>query len=174
MKKMSKGALAAAAAALLLVGGAGTIAFWNDSETVDAGTITAGELALEPGEAAATWTDTTTDTPIDDIGDFLVVPGDNLVYEATFVVTAQGDNLEATLEVDESSITGDLPAESTMTVEVLGADGPLSAITEANDGETITAQITFDFPYEEATNDSQTTDVDLSGLVLTLEQTPVA
>ena len=35
MKKTTKGALAAGSAAVLLMGGVGTLAYWNDSEDVD-------------------------------------------------------------------------------------------------------------------------------------------
>jgi alternate signal-mediated exported protein len=173
MNKLTKGAVAAVLAAGLLVGGTQTIAYWTDEEAVDGGTINAGALSLEPGVTPGTWTDTVNATVIPSIAAFLVVPGDNLVYEATFVVNAEGDNLGATLQVDDASITGDLLTESTITVTVLDSLGaPLPTITEANDGETITAQVEFDFPFASATNASQTDSVDLSGLVLDLVQTP--
>jgi alternate signal-mediated exported protein len=172
MNKITKGALAAAIAAGLLVGGAQTIAYWTDEEAVNAGTINAGALSMAPA-AAGTWTDTVNAAPIPSIAAFQVVPGDNLVYEATFVVDAEGDNLSATLDVDDASITGALLAESTVTVTVLDALGAaVPAITEANDGATITARVTFDFPFAAATNASQTDAVDLTGLTLDLVQTP--
>lgn len=176
MNKTTKGAIAAVVAAALLAGGAQTIASWNDSESVDAGTITAGQLRLDPVAGSPTWVDTTTDpdTTITDIGAFRVVPGDNLVYTAQFTVVAEGDNLSASLSVDPASISGDatLITESTVTVAVLGPGGtPLPAVTDANDGEVITAQVTFDFPFGPATNLSQTDTVNLTGLTLVLQQT---
>lgn len=41
-----KAALAATAATVLLLGGAGTLASWNDSETIGGGAIKSGELSL--------------------------------------------------------------------------------------------------------------------------------
>ena len=46
MKKSTKGAVAAGAAAVLLLGGAGTLAFWNADGTAEGGTLTAGTLEL--------------------------------------------------------------------------------------------------------------------------------
>ena len=175
MNKTTKGALAAATAAALLIGGAGTLAFWSDSDSVDAGTITAGKLSLTPVAAAATWTDTHDSSTISDIASFRVVPGDKLVYEAGFTVNADGDNLEAALDVDDASVSGALLDESSVNVAVTDSGGSaIDAITPAQDGETITARVTFDFPYAAATNDSQQQAVDLSGLRLTLTQQPVS
>ncbi|MDO9380338.1 MAG: alternate-type signal peptide domain-containing protein [Nocardioidaceae bacterium] len=178
MKKSTKGAIAAGAAAVLLVGGAGSLAFWSDSEGVDGGTITSGRLTITPaGTPAPTWTDETTGTAIPDIGAFRIVPGDSLTYTADFVVEAVGDNLAATIEVDDDSITGSptLLAETTQSVQVLDGGAALTAITEAQDGDTVTAEVTFTFPYAAATNASQSTTaalqtVDLTGLTLDLNQ----
>lgn len=175
MNKTTKGALAAATAAALLVGGAGTLAFWSDSDNVDAGTIAAGELSLAPAAASPTWTDTHDGATISDIASFRVVPGDNLVYEAAFTVNAEGDNLDATLDIDEASVSGALLDESSVDVAVTDASGsPIAAITPAQDGETITATVTFDFPYAAATNVSQQQAADLSGIRLALTQQPVS
>ena len=46
MKKSTKGALAASSAAVLLLGGAGSLAFWSDSQDVGSANITSGELTL--------------------------------------------------------------------------------------------------------------------------------
>lgn len=48
MNKTTKGALAAGAAGILLLGGAGSYALWSDAETVQGGTITAGNLDISP------------------------------------------------------------------------------------------------------------------------------
>lgn len=44
MQKITKGALASGAAALLLIGGGSTLALWSDQETVKGGTIATGDL----------------------------------------------------------------------------------------------------------------------------------
>ena len=48
MKKSTKGAFAAAAAGSLLLGGAGSLAYWTDASTVDGKAITSGHLQLNP------------------------------------------------------------------------------------------------------------------------------
>ena len=59
MNKASKGALAALAAGVLLLGGAGSLAFWTDTAEVAGGAINSGELSLTdttPGTCAdADW-----------------------------------------------------------------------------------------------------------------------
>ncbi len=57
MNKTIKGVLAAGTASVLLVGGAGTLAYWNDSATVGGATFTAGDLKLDASScASAGWT----------------------------------------------------------------------------------------------------------------------
>lgn len=58
MRKKTVGALAGAAAAAVALGSGGTFALWSDSDTIDAGTITAGNLEVET-QGAFQWYDTT-------------------------------------------------------------------------------------------------------------------
>ena len=51
MKKSTKGAVAAAAAGVLLLGGAGSLAYWTADGAADGGSITAGGIAT-PADAA--------------------------------------------------------------------------------------------------------------------------
>jgi len=55
MNKTIKGSLAAGAAAVLLLGGAGSLAYWTDAADIDGGTITAGTLTLDAG-TCGDWT----------------------------------------------------------------------------------------------------------------------
>ena len=71
MKKSTKGALAAAAAGTLLLGGAGTYAFWTDTATVDGGDIASGSITLSSVVCADDWTHSEND----DVVEF-IVPGD--------------------------------------------------------------------------------------------------
>ena len=52
MNKSTKGALAASSAAVLLLGGAGSLAFWSDSQDVGSANITSGELDLSAPDCA--------------------------------------------------------------------------------------------------------------------------
>ncbi|UGT62825.1 alternate-type signal peptide domain-containing protein [Nocardia asteroides] len=182
MDKRGKAALAAGAAAILLLGGAGSLAFWQDSTQSGGGTITAGELALSPCVPVGTtgWEDITGGTaePID-VASFRIVPGDTLRYTCTTTVSADGDNLTATLAADTSQMfgAGSDPALRARLIDTSltatsssGAVLPNAQITEANDGQTVTvaARLTFDptTPNQEAQNASVT----LNNVAITLTQ----
>ncbi|WP_183092319.1 alternate-type signal peptide domain-containing protein [Nocardioides stalactiti] len=150
MNKSTKGALAAGAAAVLLVGGAGTLAFWADDETVPGGTIDAGHLdlttdgtntgcgvwELDSGEAApVTWND----------GDPLV-PGDVLAMECAFTIDAQGNHLRATVSASAPNLTGSLAAG--LDIDAVGLtvnNVAATEFTEANDGQALGVTVTVTF-----------------------------
>lgn len=178
MKKSTKGALAAGAAAVLLLGGAGTLAFWSDSATVDGGSVETGTLALSDANCDADWVYTDDNAnagqPVQ-----LIVPGDTITKDCTFTVTATGDNLRAELETPtEVSVTTDpdaatFEAEASATYTVGASEIP-AEITSANDGDTITAtlQVTFPFGDEAAVNanDTQGITAQLDEITVTLTQ----
>ena len=56
MKKSTKGAVAVAAAAVLLTGGAGTLAYWSDSVDLPGGSISSGSLSLGTPDCGSGWT----------------------------------------------------------------------------------------------------------------------
>ncbi|WP_447646051.1 alternate-type signal peptide domain-containing protein [Nocardioides zeae] len=96
MNKTTKGAIAAGSAAVLLLGGAGSLAFWNATADVPGGTVDSGELTLTPA-AAGQWT--FNGAPIADPGTVTLVPGDELAYTGSYTIGAEGDNLEAGVAV---------------------------------------------------------------------------
>ncbi|MBY6539920.1 alternate-type signal peptide domain-containing protein [Rhodococcus sp. BP-349] len=97
MNKATKGAMAAGAAALLLLGGAGSYALWSDTETVVGGDINTGTLDItaSPG----TWTNVSSGASIPNINAFRMVPGDTVRYTTNVLVTAIGNNLAANVTV---------------------------------------------------------------------------
>ncbi|MFD1814526.1 alternate-type signal peptide domain-containing protein [Rhodococcus gannanensis] len=167
MNKQTKGAIAAGAAALLLAGGAGTMAAWNASENVAGGAINSGKLTLTQ-EGSTGWT--VNGQAVADIASYLAVPGDEIVYNAAFKIGAAGDNLEAVLDVDEGSISGDLAAALDPAVAVTLNGAPLAGgvVTDANDGQVVQAQVTFNF--DATGTDFQNVDADLSEFTVTLTQ----
>ena len=102
MNKLIKGSIAGAAGVALLLGGAGTFALWNSTADIDGATITAGTLTVATSNGV--WTDQTSATNAIDITDYEIVPGDTLTYTTEVLVNAIGDNLNATLSVDQRSI----------------------------------------------------------------------
>ena len=178
MNKTTKGALAAGAAGILLLGGAGSYALWTDSETVQGGTITAGNLDISP-VAAGVWTDVSpggVKTPGNlNISTFRMVPGDVLQYKASYKVLADGENLRATIAADPQTITrsGELTAANTPVSLVTTYNGAALAnnqITEADDGRTVDVTVTVTFvettPNQVGTEDS----VNLTNFRINLQQ----
>ena len=175
MNKAIKGAIAAGVAGIVMLGGYGTYALWNDTASLDGGAVNSGELALTPTTPAdGAWTDVTAGgagTPIVDIATFEIVPGDILTYTTSATITATGDNLEATLTADPTSVTGDpeLLADVDVSTEVLVAGAAVPTISEANNGQLAAVTVTFDFDAL-SVNETQLQDLDLSGLQLVLLQ----
>ncbi len=104
MNKTIKGVLAAGTASVLLVGGAGTLAYWNDTATVGGATFTAGDLKLDATSCTtAGWTVTNSVTQTTAVaftpGSDKVVPGDVLKKTCTVGIVAVGKNLKADLGV---------------------------------------------------------------------------
>ncbi|WP_104138083.1 alternate-type signal peptide domain-containing protein [Arthrobacter sp. ZGTC131] len=171
MNKAIKGAVAAGAAGILLLGGAGTFALWNESQNVNAGPVSTGVLDLELGSGA--WSDeTATSAPISDISTFNIVPGDTLVYTTSATIHAQGDNLAGTLTIAESGFT--LPTGATAVIATTEAEDDLlkvgNVLTFATAGE-YTVDITLTVTFAADAQVSQNTSIDLDGMALTLQQT---
>lgn len=162
MKKSTKGAVAAGGAAVLLLGGAGSLAYWTASGSVDGGSITSGTLTLSAG-TCGDWTYADTSTVS------LIVPGDTVTKTCSFTISATGDHLEATLDAPDSvnyttsgndATTLSLTASASYAVAgtPVASDGT-GTITSANDGDTLTATFKVTFPYGDPTtinaNDTQ-------------------
>ncbi|MDJ0335657.1 alternate-type signal peptide domain-containing protein [Salinibacterium sp. G-O1] len=177
MNKLIKGAVATAAGVALLMGGAGTFAYWNDSVGITGGTITAGNLKVAaPATAPSTdgWTvqknGTGTATTVSTISSFVASPGDKFTLTKTVNVTATGNNLTATLALGAGSITAAttgaadvaLAAYLTKTATIaasgtgiaaIGSTGTYS-ITPGTAGITnspVTVTVTITYPKDAAT-----------------------
>lgn len=138
MKKTTKGAVAAGAAVLLLLGSGGTLAYWNDTANLSGtNNITAGNLAVAQ-TGTPTWKIKHTsgaETTVTNIAAVRIVPGDQLIYEGTYDITAQGQNLKFQVGLGAGSIA---PATSA-TADVALA-GRLAATAQFQvDGGALTA-----------------------------------
>ena len=105
MNKLVKGSIAAATGIVLLMGGAGSLALWNDSQVVNGGTVQTGELDIallgtgawkdvSPDAANTTWVPATDK----------LVPGDTITYTQDVSVKASGKNIKATLAYTAGSV----------------------------------------------------------------------
>lgn len=117
MKKSTKGALAAGGAAVLLMGGAGTLAFWNDTAAVQGTSVEAGHLKLVNPTCTAWKVSNTNATTTDLVAATRLVPGDTISRSCTYTTEAIGNNLKATVAVSSPTLTGnaDLRAELSTT-----------------------------------------------------------
>lgn len=178
MNKTIKGAFAAGTAAVLLLGGAGTLAYWNDTATVGGTTFTAGDLKLDSTSCGtAGWTVTnavTQTTPVAFTpGSDKIVPGDVLKKTCTVSIVAVGKNLKADL-----GVTGGASTASTMDSGAFSVSGDfklggqaLSTITSANNGQTVAATITVTFPRGTAVdNASKLKTINLADYTVTATQ----
>ena len=141
MNKFAKGSLAAGAGLVLLLGGAGTLAYWNDSAELTGGTINAGTLDLTAVEG--TWAQGA--TPISDVSQWKLVPGDELTYTANLGLLAQGDNIQGTVTLDESF------------VEITGGDDQIDVSFDVAEGGTLPAGVTYadeTFTFTQPTGES--------------------
>jgi alternate signal-mediated exported protein len=175
MNRLTKGLIAVSAGTVLLLGGAGSLALWNDAANVDAGDVSSGVLTLDATPGA--WAPDLT----------LWVPGDSAVYTTDVSIVAQGDNIAAQLSIDPASVTGDpdllAALEITMAVGTPtgGTFTPVAGQTNVFDvaptdplsGTPITAPVTVtvNFPADSVTDlVAQGETVNLTGLQLLLQQ----
>ena len=189
MNKLTKAGIATAAGIALLMGGAGTLAYWNDSANLTGGAITAGTLSINTPVPAGTWSSDKTGA-IANIANYKVVPGEKLTYTTTVGVTVVGDALKAELQLGTAAITAANAAGNTTQqnandalATALGSSAALTAtgtgvtnvagvykIDTTATSVTVSASITFPYGTAGSNNAAKNGKVDLSNFSLTLTQ----
>jgi alternate signal-mediated exported protein len=117
MNKLVKGAIAGAAGIVLLMGGAGSLAYWNDSANAGPGagsnSITAGTLTVT-AQNSGSWTKgfynaagtvVTAPAAVANLSSVRLVPGNRLVYTQAFNVVGTGDDLYFTIGNTAGAVT---------------------------------------------------------------------
>jgi len=182
MKKSTKGTLAAAAGAVLLLGGAGSLAYWNASATVNGGAVTTGSLTLSGGTCGATWVYANGTAAGQTVAK--VVPGDSITKSCTFTVGASGDHLSASLGAPATTAytkspagagTDSLTVATTYTIDRTPVATLVNGdkLTSTDNGKTLTAKFVVTMPYGSPTvngNDTQDLTATLNALTVTLTQ----
>lgn len=177
MKKQTKAAVAAGAGAILLLGGAGSLAYWNDSGATPGGEISSGQLSLDDCTGGGVWTDANDDTVIN-INTFKVVPGDSVSYVCETAINATGDNLTATLTVDIGDVTGDADLEAALN-PTISATANGVALPEGETGvqivptvetQPIVVTVTMTFDPDTIGTTAQNETINLEATTLTLVQ----
>lgn len=179
MNKLIKGSIAGAAGIALLLGGAGTLAYWNDSASVgNAAVVSSGKLDVVAGTGAWTvqvGTGAPTALTASQLAAYRIVPGNKLVYTETLTVDAVGDNLKFTLGETVSTAVTSTISGATVTPEFAVTKGgaAVSTFTGLTAGSyTVVAKITVDFPSTVANQVGQSSSLNLSGATVTVTQTP--
>ena len=167
MNKLTKAAIAGAAGIALLLGGAGSLAYWNSSTTMNGASISSGSLTMS---ATGTWNNTYTKW----------VPGDTSTYTGTITVTAVGDNFKGDLTVDKSSLTTGSNALTTALTIDFTVTTPPTGVTLVSAGVykvtgpgtyTIPVTVKVTLPYGATIdNTTQSLTVNLSGVVFNVKQ----
>lgn len=156
MKKSTKGAFAVVAAAALVFGAAGTLAFWTDTATTDGTTINTGHLNLDGEDCGAGWT-------LDGgaaYTDQLLVPGDTLTKDCTYTLDVAGTHLtEVDFAVEApTDVSGDQALidelDVTTTVALNGTPQGSATNVPVSDGDEVTVGILIEWPYGAEDNDS--------------------
>lgn len=177
MKKITKAAIAGTVGAALLVGGAGSLAFWTDSSAGSQIEIQSGQLDLGSVAAGGTWTIQQNATGVDpaqaasavfDPANDLIVPGDVLTTTVNVPVVLEGKNLKAELAVDVDSFvagaSGTTEAKAALvaaleagTVKVVSIDGvdvsagePTLTLSGPDLNRSVPVTIAVTFPWGDA------------------------
>lgn len=194
VKKTTKGAIASGVAVMLLLGGGGTLAYWNDTANLGgSNTITAGTLTVV-ANGTPTWNiqhSSGAATAVANISEVRIVPGDVLTYSVPATITAQGQNLRFQVGLAGGSVAapggnaaGTALASRLTNSAVFAVTGatPVGAggntfehksNTSSSYATTITATISWPFgtagsPTQD--NPAKTGAVDLSNFALTVTQ----
>lgn len=156
MKKTTKGALAAVAGGSLLLGGAGSLAYWTGDSTVTGDSISSGTLDMTAPDCADDvvagthgWQFDGTNAGFDPATDE-IVPGDTLTKVCDITLNLVGSHIGADLAFDTTawgagSASG-LTDELVPDVDFL-VNGVAYAPIKAAGTYVIRASISVDFPY---------------------------
>jgi alternate signal-mediated exported protein len=173
MQRLTKAAMATGAAALLLMGGTGTMAYWTAQSTATA------PIALASGSftiAGTTCTDWVYAASMSDKGDTVdaIVPGDSVTTNCTYNLSGTGTNLALagakvntptwnTLTSD-AVLTSALGTASVGSITFAGDPKPVdsttgmfsdgSTIPIASGGTVVTVQINVTFPLGSSVDNS--------------------
>lgn len=171
MNRLTKAALAAGAGALLLLGGAQTLAYWTADGTATGTDVTAGTLTMSDG-ACGDWL-LDDGTPVTEG----VVPGDTLTTTCTMTLGGTGDHLalgEITVSdptwVEDNALTASL--DVSLTGATLGGAALALPLTEpapfsGTEDLVVSVEAVFDAA---AGNDTQTLTAALDDVTVQVTQ----
>jgi alternate signal-mediated exported protein len=171
-----KATVAAVAGVALLAGVGGSFASWSETESVVSGTITQGKLSLSSADGSHWESSLNPGVPITNVGDYRVVPGEVLTFTDTVTLTAEGDQLKATLTTNKATLAGtseDLDVEQTITDSkdgVVEGEGEGVAVDASDNNRKFDVEVTVEFPWG---SEEQELTRSLADLEVTVTQDPL-
>ncbi|MGK9147661.1 alternate-type signal peptide domain-containing protein [Plantibacter flavus] len=188
MHRITKGVIAVVAATALLIGGGGSLAYWQQTDTIADGSLSfgTGELSFEQTGSDVWRLDGVAQTS-DDQSTLLLVPGRTLSFERQYEITADGDGLSAEITAtlgaltatdadapgpDPAAFDGGIVPTFTVTGDAI-APSPTDGVYRITGSGTITVVITLAWPFD-AETDASTMDqlLRLEATTVTLTQVP--
>lgn len=172
-----RGALAASAATVVLLGGFGAFALWSETQNGGAaGNIQTGHLALDPISGPISWQLENPQgggaaVPID-LATYLASPGDIISYTVPVTGEVSGTDITAELNADLSGVVVDPELASDVAISVSGANGDPITVVGTEGGNTFThdATVRVEFADDMTGGMSLPQAVALDGLNLVLQQ----
>lgn len=168
--------LAIAAGTALLFGGGGTYAYWSTQTALTAGPVQSGDLDLTLGTGAWTLTGALQPaTPVTNLADIHLVPGDVLTLTQPITVTLVGDTIAAdlTAALGPSFTSGTLASYLDVQLTVPGLGTATTANTYRITGttsQTVDATLRITFRSTTDLRNGVNSSVDLNGVAFTLTQ----
>ncbi|ALE05168.1 hypothetical protein AL755_06215 [Arthrobacter sp. ERGS1:01] len=178
MNKMVKGAVVTGIGVILLVGGGGTLATWNQAQNATMGSVVSGDLNLTPVTTTAgkgQWTNAA-GTKID-VATYKVVPGDVLTYTQGLNVTLTGDLMSAKLMVTGAGVDNGFGSNVVIGATKLtkGTDILPTTVLLPADSGVVTASTTFTFKTSTTGRGAAGSTYDFSGIgYLLVQQAPAS
>jgi len=162
--RLTRAALAAVLAAVLLSGSGTTLAGWNDAELREGQVVSAGDLTVEPVSTSTVVVRPGTSQPLP--ASTPLVPGDVVRLTSRVRVSAAGELLTGTLGLEVTGLQG-LTRSTPRVTTTLAAVGTRGwTVTPANDGASATAVVDLTVPATVA----QRTTLDAGAIRWTLTQ----
>ncbi|MFE7846198.1 alternate-type signal peptide domain-containing protein [Microbacterium sp. NPDC057407] len=161
MKKSMKGTIAIAAGIALLLGGGGSLAYWQGSASTTSATIQTGELsvALTSGAKWEVKRGSTTTDITSTLSSYKMVPGDQIIYTVPFQTKANGTNLTASGAINWGGFSA-VPAHLTSSVAGTYNAGAIAGTSFTVASGTANGQLVFTLTWpfgSNATNDTAAT-----------------
>lgn len=181
MKKATKGALALAAAGSLLVGGAGSLAYWTGTATVGGASIASGTITLSAPDCTNNVSAGTHGWQFDGGSAFTpgtdtIVPGDSLTKVCNTTLTMTGNHIGATLALGSASFAGpggdaNLEAALSGASATFKVDGAAYAPITNPGTHTVQVTVTVPFPSGVTADNTKSVSATLDDLTFTATQT---